>query len=182
MPAESPAPYGVWTPGDPAVNADARWLSHAELLIPVRGISRESLKDSFHAGRSGGRVHAAVDILAKRGTPVLAATDGTILRIGTNELGGNVVWMTDTVRLFAYYYAHLDRHARGIRVGDHVRRGDVIGYVGTTGNAPENVPHLHFQVMRTPDPEHWWNGTPVDPVPYLTAGGAVTTARREGEP
>lgn len=172
-PAESPAPLGVWSPGDPATDADATWLHTTQLLVPVRGVPLARIEDSFDAPRDGGRRHDAVDIMAPRGTPVLAAIDGTVLRVGANALGGNVVWMADSDRRFAYYYAHLDRCARGIRAGNSVKRGDVLGYVGTSGNAPPDVPHLHFQVMRITDAAKWWNGTPVNPVPFLT--DVVTT-------
>jgi murein DD-endopeptidase MepM/ murein hydrolase activator NlpD len=180
IPAESPAPVGSWVAGDPAVDSDATWLRLTGLLIPVRGVPRAKIEDSFDAPRDGGRRHDAVDILAPRGTPVLATIDGTILRVGSNALGGRVIWMADSASRFAYYYAHLDRYARGIKAGDHVLRGATIGYVGTTGNAPPDVPHLHFQVMRMTDPAKWWNGTPVNPAPFLTE--ATMTATTNGAP
>jgi murein DD-endopeptidase MepM/ murein hydrolase activator NlpD len=167
-PAESPAPIGIWPANDPAADADLAWLRLTGLLVPVRGVAVATIEDSFDAPRDGGRRHDAVDIPAPRGTPVVAAVDGIVLRIGANALGGNVVWMSDAENRFAYYYAHLDRFAKGLRAGARVRRGAVIGYVGTTGNAPADVPHLHFQLMRTTDVAKWWNGTPVNPVPFLT--------------
>ncbi|MEA3245530.1 MAG: M23 family metallopeptidase [Gemmatimonadota bacterium] len=167
-PAESPAPIGAWSAGDPVADADVAWLRLTGLLVPVRGIPVATIEDSFDAPRDGGRRHDAVDIPAPRGTPVVAAVDGIILRVGTNALGGNVVWMADPENRFAYYYAHLDRFAKGLRAGAPVRRGALLGYVGTTGNAPPDVPHLHFQLMRTTDATRWWNGTPVNPVPFLT--------------
>ena len=159
---------GTWAAGDPVADADLSWLRRTGLLVPVSGVPAATIEDSFDAPRDGGRRHDAVDIPAPRGTPVLAAVDGVVLRIGTNALGGNVVWMADADNRFACYYAHLDRTARGLRAGEHVTRGTVIGYVGTTGNAPPNVPHLHFQLMRMTDVAKWWNGAPVNPVPFLT--------------
>mgnify|MGYP003347553870 CR=1 FL=1 len=148
---------GPW--GGCVYDADAvtAHLRIAGLSMPVRGASVDRLEDSFDAPRDGGRRHDAVDILAPRGTPVLAAFDGTVRRLGTNALGGNVVWITDAANEFAFYYAHLDRHARGLREGMTVARGTVLGTVGTTGNAPPDVPHLHFQVLRVVDPA---SGTP----------------------
>ncbi len=179
MPIESPSPGGVWSAFDPIGEGDLAALRTAGLLIPVRGIPLSRIEDSFDAPREGGRRHDAVDILAPRGTPVLAATDGTVLRVGTNALGGNVVWTGDTDGRFVFYYAHLERFARGLRTGDPIARGAPIGYVGTTGNAPPNVPHLHFQVMRLTDTVKWWNGTPVNPVPFLVE---PTTAAATPEP
>ena len=173
-PAESPSPTGVAEPLDPLGEADLPRLRATGLLVPVRGAVLGRIEDSFDAPRDGGRRHDAVDILAPRGTPVLAATDGLVLRVGTNALGGNVIWTTDSGTSFAFYYAHLDRYARDIRQGDWVARGTVIGYVGTTGNAPPDVPHLHFQLMRITDAKKWWNGTPLNPFPFLVAEGAAT--------
>ena len=177
--AESPSPTGAAGPLDPLAEADLPRLRATGLLVPVQGAAIGRIEDSFDAPRDGGRRHDAVDIFAPRGTPVLAATDGLVLRVGTNALGGNVIWTTDSGGSFAFYYAHLDRYARGIRQGDWVARGTVIGYVGTTGNAPADVPHLHFQLMRITDLKRWWNGTPLNPVPFLVADVAVTRASPE---
>lgn len=174
MAVESPSPGGIWSPFDPVAEGDVVALRLSGLLIPVRGVLLAKIEDSFDAPRDGGRRHDAVDILAPRGTPVVAATDGRVLRVGTNALGGNVIWMVDTDSRFVYYYAHLDRYARGIRTGDRVVRGTPIGYVGTTGNSPRDVPHLHFQVMRMTDSVNWWNGTPVNPVPFLVEPATLT--------
>jgi len=178
-PAESPSPSGVGQPVDVFGEADIERLRASGLLLPVRGVSLGKVEDSFDAPRDGGRRHDAVDIMAPRGTPILAATDGTVLRVGTNALGGNVIWMTDRDERFSFYYAHLDRYARGIKQGDHVARGAVIGYVGTTGNAPPDVPHLHFQLMRITDPTRWSNGTPLNPLPFLVGDAGVTRASPE---
>jgi murein DD-endopeptidase MepM/ murein hydrolase activator NlpD len=172
IPSESPAPGGTWATADAVPTADLDRLRANGLLIPVKGAKRERIEDSFDAPRDGGRRHDAVDILAPRGTPIISATDGVIARVGTNTLGGNTVWVTDADQRFTYYYAHLDRYAR-IKQGETVTRGTVLGYVGTTGNAPPDVPHLHFQVMRITDPKRWWDGTPVNPFPYLQEPGAI---------
>jgi murein DD-endopeptidase MepM/ murein hydrolase activator NlpD len=176
-PAESPLP-GANYPSPPTGRDGALDVLRARgLMVPVAGVSPAALSDSYDAPRDGGRRHEAIDILAPRGTPVLAADDGVIVRVGSNALGGKVVWATDAGQLFAYYYAHLDHYARGLHEGQSVKRGAVIGYVGTTGNAAPGTPHLHFQMMRTLDAKRFNGGTPLNPLPYLltpgmAAGGA----------
>jgi murein DD-endopeptidase MepM/ murein hydrolase activator NlpD len=180
-PAESPMPTPL--PDEPAADAydaDLAALRARGLTVPVRGAVLSRIPDTYDAPRDGGRRHEAVDILAPRGTPVLAADDGVILRVGTNQLGGNVIWAADVARHIAYYYAHLERYARGVREGQDVRRGDVIGYVGTTGNAPPDTPHLHFQVIRIVDERHYSSGPPLNPLPYFLAPG-MTPGRRRGK-
>jgi murein DD-endopeptidase MepM/ murein hydrolase activator NlpD len=172
MPAESPAPVTRIEP-ERAPDADVELLRERGLGIPVQGIAVSRIADSFDAPRDGRRRHDAVDIMAPRGTPVIAADDGIILRVGTNTLGGNVVWACDPARKFAYYYAHLGHYARGLREGQAVKRGDVLGYVGTTGNAPPDTPHLHFQLMKILDQRHYSTGTPLNPLPFFTAVGAT---------
>jgi murein DD-endopeptidase MepM/ murein hydrolase activator NlpD len=172
MPAESPAPEARIESGR-VRDADIELLHERGLGVPVQGVAASRIADSFDAPRDGGRRHDAVDILAPRGTPVIAADDGVILRVGTNTLGGNVVWACDVAHKFAYYYAHLDRHARGLREGQSVKRGDVLGYVGTTGNAPPDTPHLHFQLMKILDERHYSTGTPLNPLPFFTTMGAT---------
>ncbi len=167
---------GISPADTPAADADVSWLRRTGLLVPVRGVSVTAIEDSFDAPRDGGRRHDAVDIPAPRGTPVVAAVEGSVLRVGTNPAGGNVVWLSDVERRFAYYYAHLDRFGKGLSAGTHVLRGAIVGFVGTTGNAPAGLPHLHFQVMRTTDVAKWWTGTPVNPVPFLTESLPVTPA------
>ena len=177
-PSESPSPGGTWSEFKVA-EADLEPLRAVGLLVPVRGAVLNRIEDSFDAprsGPSGGRRHDAVDILAPRGTPVVAASDGWVLRVGTNTLGGNVIWTSDPEQRFVHYYAHLDRYAKGIRPGDRVYRGALLGYVGTTGNAPPDVPHLHFQVMRVNDAKRWWDGTPVNPRPFLVEDAVVATS------
>jgi peptidoglycan LD-endopeptidase LytH len=136
------------------------------LLIPVAGVRRENLVGSFSEAR-GGRVHEALDIAAPRGTPVLAADEGTVLKLFTSRAGGLTIYMADGSRKFIYYYAHLDAYAPALREGQAVARGQQIGTVGTSGNAPPNTPHLHFAILRNDDMTKWWTGTPLDPYAVL---------------
>jgi murein DD-endopeptidase MepM/ murein hydrolase activator NlpD len=126
----------------------------------------EDLLDTFNEMR-GNRRHEALDIPAPRGTPVLSATDGRVQRLFTSERGGLMIYASDASERFILMYAHLDRYADHLADGDTLRRGQVIGYVGTTGNAPPNLPHLHFAIARSTDVSRWWEGTPVDPLPLL---------------
>ncbi len=130
-----------------------------ELAVPVEGVRLKQIADSWHALRSGGRLHEGQDIFAARGTAVRSAAAGYVVRVGESLLGGNTVFVTG-VGGRRYYYAHLDSYAAGLSVGDYVTRGAVLGYVGTTGNAAGSAPHLHFGVY-TP-------GGPIDPLPLLT--------------
>jgi murein DD-endopeptidase MepM/ murein hydrolase activator NlpD len=134
------------------------------LEVPVRGIAPDELRDSFDGPRGGGRRHQAIDILAPRGTPVLAVDDGTIRRLSpANGGGGIVVYQVDPSGSFVYYYAHLERWANGLAVGDAVVRGQVIGHVGTSGNAPPGTPHLHFAIYRLDPGDDGWRGPAVNP-------------------
>src|SRR3990172_805482 len=211
-PAESPSPIPVpfsLEPVPEAVLATDRALAPIRergLLVPVAGVAPWQISDSFDALRDGARRHDAQDIFAPRGTPVLAADDGVILRVGTNALGGNVIWAADAgqrlagdlahherhrdalggnvrgaadggLRL-AYYYAHLERYAKGLREGQEVKRGDVIGYVGTTGNAPPGAPHLHFQLLRVVNERRYSNGAPINPLPFFAIPGTSASPWR----
>ena len=174
-PAESPEPMDVRLARPVELLApELLALRERGLLVPVEGVSADRITDTFSDPRDGQRVHNAVDILAKRGTAVLAADDGVILRVGKNTLGGNVVWASDATRTFAYYYAHLDAWAHGLKEGQSVSRGDVIGYVGPTGNAPKNVPHLHFQLLRMTDARRFTDGPPINPLPYFALSPNAT--------
>lgn len=114
------------------------------LAMPVQGVAQRALRDTWHAARSSGRKHEGIDIFAARGTPVLSATEGIVSRVGTNDLGGKVVWVMGPGRQM-HYYAHLDDYAE-ISAGDRVAPGTVLGYVGNTGNARGTPPHLHYGV------------------------------------
>ena len=141
---------------------DIRLLAGLDLAIPVVGVEKLSLVDSFSDGR-GTRKHEAIDIHAPRGTPVIAAGDGCVVKLFRSIPGGITLYQFDPEGNFAYYYAHLDRYADNVKEGTQLRRGDVIGYVGTTGNAPANTPHLHFAIFRLGPDKRWWVGTAVNP-------------------
>lgn len=143
----------------------------AALLIPVSGISAEQLDDSFADGRGGTRVHEAIDIMAPAGTPVVAAADGRIVKLFTSVPGGLTIYQFDPGETLAYYYAHLQGYADGLVEGQEVRRGDVIGYVGSTGNADPSAPHLHFAIFMLGPEKNWWQGTAVNPYPLLVSRG-----------
>lgn len=171
--SESPPSTDVRSGPDSSRRAEFDVLLARGLMVPVAGISPSQIADSYDAPRDGRRRHEALDILAPRNTPVLAADDGVILRIGSNTLGGNVIWATDSARRFTYYYAHLDHYAPGLREGQHVARGDLLAYVGTTGNAPADTPHLHFQAMRILENRRFNDGVPFNPKPFLTTPGVL---------
>lgn len=157
-------------PAAPSRYAPARPGSSSALLIPVAGVGPGDLVDTYTDARSGGRVHDAIDIHAPRGTPVLAAADGTLVKLFDSERGGLAIYQLDPDQRTIYYYAHLDRYAAGVREGMGLRQGDTIGYVGDTGNAQPGNYHLHFEINTTPDPERYWGGTPINPYPWLVGG------------
>ncbi|MFL5559894.1 MAG: M23 family metallopeptidase, partial [Gemmatimonadaceae bacterium] len=127
---------------------------------------------SYTEPRGGGsRSHQALDIPAPRNTPILAAADGRILRKFSSKDGGNMIYATDATEKFILMYAHLERYADGLTDDMPVRQGQVIGYVGTTGNAPPNLPHLHFALARVSDIRDWWKGRPINPFPLLASHG-----------
>ena len=142
-------------------------LKDRDLLIPVDGVRPEQLTRQFTDERGGSRRHEALDILAPRNTPVKAVEDGKIARLFLSKAGGITVYQFDPSGDFCYYYAHLERYADGLREGDTVRKGQILGYVGTSGNAPKNTPHLHFAIFRLSEAKHWWEGTPIDPYDVL---------------
>ena len=159
--------------GRPAASraaTDAEYLRDRALMVPVLGIEPARVPNNFSAPR-GSRRHNAIDIMAPRGTPVLSADDGRVVSIRRNNAGGRIIYIVDPEERLIYYYAHLDGYRSGLREAARVRKGEVIGYVGTSGNAPENAPHLHFQVMRYDDPRRYWEGTPVNPYGYFAEEG-----------
>jgi len=164
-PAAGEAPAPAQPP--PATSSDVDSLRRHQLLLPVQGVRREQLRESFAEGRSG-HLHEALDVMAERGTPVLAVEDGRLVKLFLSAQGGNTIYQFDPSETYAYYYAHLDRYAGGLREGDQLRRGQVIGFVGTTGNAPANAPHLHFAIFRLTPDRHWWQGTAIDPFLVLS--------------
>lgn len=141
-------------------------LATYRLTVPVQGVRREALRDSFREAR-GGSAHEALDIPAPRGTPVIAAGDGRIVKLFHSRAGGLTVYQFDPRQEFAYYYAHLDRYAEDLHEGMEVTQGRLLGNVGTTGNAPPDAPHLHFAIFRLGPGRQWWKGTPLDPFGLL---------------
>ena len=162
-----PAARAPGAPAAEAAPAEAVMAPGASLVIPVRGIGPGQLRDSYHDARSGGRVHNAIDIMAPAGSPVVAAADGTIRRLRTGGMGGITIYQVGADGQTLYYYAHLQRYAAGVREGMPVRRGEVIAYVGDTGNAGSGNYHLHFSVGRLTNPERWWDSENVNPYPLL---------------
>jgi murein DD-endopeptidase MepM/ murein hydrolase activator NlpD len=138
-------------------------LRRRQLDVPVRTIERETLRSSFDEARGGSRRHEAMDLMAPRNTPVVAVESGIIARLFTSKAGGITVYQFDPTTTYAYYYAHLERYAAGLVEGAMVSRGQVLGYVGTSGNAAQDAPHLHFAIFVLDDDKRWWQGTPVDP-------------------
>jgi murein DD-endopeptidase MepM/ murein hydrolase activator NlpD len=154
----------------PAGLADLDYLYARHIVLPVAGADMSKVEDTFNDPRDGGdRVHRALDILAPRGTPIISADDGKILRMTTSTLGGITMYTVDPEARLVYYYAHMDHYNDAMSPGRTIVKGDTLGYVGTTGNAPKDTPHLHFQVMRWPTDGKYWNGDPIDP--YEALGG-----------
>lgn len=136
------------------------------IIVPVAGVARSAMRDMFNDSR-GGHIHEAIDIMAPRGTPVIAADDGVVKKLFTSVPGGLTIYEFDPNQRYCYYYAHLDGYAAGLHEGQSLHRGEILGYVGTTGNAPVNAPHLHFALIRLDPERRWWKGTYVDPYPLL---------------
>ena len=149
---------------DPTSTGD---LKVRDLLIPIEGVKPEQLTRQFGDNRAGNRRHEAIDILAPRNTAVRAVEDGTIAKLFLSKAGGITLYQFDPTGDFCYYYAHLERYADGLREGQTVRKGQVLGYVGTSGNAPKNTPHLHFAIFRLTEAKRWWEGTAIDPYDVL---------------
>ena len=154
--AEAPEAGIVQPPGE---------LLARGLAFPLRGVEARSIADTFSDARGATRAHNAMDIMAPRGTPVVAVDAGTVSRLGNGGAGGITVYQLDEAGRYGFYYAHLDRLAAGLAEGQTLRRGDVLGYVGTTGNAPEGAPHLHFAIYEVVDGRTKWGGRPINPYP-----------------
>jgi murein DD-endopeptidase MepM/ murein hydrolase activator NlpD len=154
------APSAAPTPGDLQV------LRH-EMQVPVSGISPSMLHDTYDELRGGTRPHEALDILAARGTPVLSAAGGRVLKLYNSKAGGLMVYASDSSQRFILMYGHLDAYQPGLAAGQVLRRGQPLGIVGTTGNASATVPHLHFAIARSANSNEWWKGAPVNPYPLL---------------
>ncbi|XHH28981.1 M23 family metallopeptidase [Xanthomonas euroxanthea] len=169
--ATSPSTGTAGAADAPAVAASASSPDAASagsgLLIPVQGISSGQLQNTFTDARSEGRVHDAIDILAPTGTPVIAAADGTVEKLFNSERGGLTIYQFDPAGTYCYYYAHLERYADGLAEKQSIKRGQIIGYVGSTGNADPAAPHLHFEIHRLGPEKQWWKGEVLNPYPVL---------------
>lgn len=163
----------VTEPADDARPARGVRVEEGTLLIPVAGVSADELTPMFDDPRGGGRAHRAIDIMAPRGRPVLAVADGTIRKLFLSRPGGITIYQESADGTLMYYYAHLERYADGIEEGGVVRRGDVIAFVGSSGNANPDAPHLHFAIFRLPPGREWWKGEAIDPYPLLRAPARV---------
>jgi len=180
----APSPSGVplmtvseYRPaGSTSASADVEYLRSRQIIVPVVGADMTRVEDSFNDPRDGERVHRAIDILAPRGTPIISADDGRIVRMTTSTLGGISMYTVDPEHRVVYYYAHMDHYHPSMFVGRALVRGDTIGFVGTTGNAPKDTPHLHFQIMRMPEDGKFWIGEPINPYPLL--GGVKRVAKQ----
>jgi murein DD-endopeptidase MepM/ murein hydrolase activator NlpD len=138
-----------------------------ELIVPLSGVAPSALYNSYDEVRGGTRKHEALDIPAARGTPVLSAATGRVLKLFNSAAGGLMVYAADSTKRFILMYAHLDAYQPGLAEGQPLRRGQQIGTVGTSGNAAVDVPHLHFAIARSSDVTQWWKGAPVNPYPLL---------------
>jgi peptidoglycan LD-endopeptidase LytH len=158
----------------PVEIAEGLVVGPAGLAIPVAGVRAEDLVDTFTQARAGGgRRHDAIDIMAPPGTPVVAAAPGTVERLFFSKGGGGTtIYIRSDDGLWSYYYAHLQRYAPGLEEGQRVQRGQVIGYVGSTGNASPDGPHLHFAIHRMSPDDDWHSGEAINPYPLLAGESA----------
>jgi peptidoglycan LD-endopeptidase LytH len=164
LPENSPPPEQ--TPAaspTPAIN----YVGELKLIIPVVGVRAEQLVDTFDDARSEGRVHDAIDIPAAAGTEVLAAADGEIVKLFQSERGGTTIYQLSVDKKLVFYYAHLQRYAEGLTEGKEVHQGEIIAYVGDTGNAGPGNYHLHFSISVISDPKRYWDGSNINPYPLL---------------
>ena len=175
-PGENGTAAAVGTTGAAANEAAVETLRNDVLEVPVEGVKRSELRDTFSDARGSNRAHEAIDIMAARRTPVVAAHDGRIEKLFTSKAGGLTIYQFDPTETYSYYYAHLERYAPGLKEGDRVTRGQVIGYVGATGNAGPDNPHLHFAINRLDEEKSWWKGTPINP--YHVLRGEMERAAR----
>ena len=162
-PTSSPSPASAAVPA----SATPAEIGPTGLLLPVAGVRASQLVDTFTQARSDHRVHDAIDIMAPAGTPVLAVADGTVEKLFDSKLGGTTLYQFNPQRTLAYYYAHLQGYAPGITEKQSLKRGQVIGYVGATGNADPAAPHLHFAIFELGPEQQWWKGTAINPYPQL---------------
>ena len=168
-PADIPQAEPGLSPSQPAGEAtqSTTFIGKLNLIIPVAGVKPEQLLDTFTDARSEGRSHDAIDIIAPAGTPVLAVSEGEIVKLFQSDRGGITIYQLSPDKKLVFYYAHLQRYADGIVPGKYVRQGEVIGYVGDTGNAGAGNYHLHFSIAALADPKRYWEGTNINPYPLL---------------
>jgi peptidoglycan LD-endopeptidase LytH len=157
---------GATAGGDVALPPALEELRRRHLSLPVNGVRADQLVATFDEAR-GDRPHEAIDILAPRGTPVVATEDGRIAKLFWSKAGGHTIYQFDPSERYIYYYAHLDRYADGLAESQTITRGQTIGYVGSTGNAKADAPHLHFAIFLLTPEKRWWDGTALDPYPVL---------------
>ncbi len=157
----------VQTASDAAAAPTSAAATAPKLLIPVEGMKLAQLSDNFDQPRGAERHHEALDIMAPKGTKVLAVADGKVAKLFDSKAGGLTIYQFDPSDKLAYYYAHLDKYADGLKEGAEIKRGDVIGYVGVTGNSSPTAPHLHFAVFELTPEKQWWKGTPLNPFPMM---------------
>jgi murein DD-endopeptidase MepM/ murein hydrolase activator NlpD len=136
------------------------------LAMPIAGVDPNTLTDQFNDARTGHK-HEAVDIMSPRGTPVMAVAEGNVAKLFNSKDGGLTVYQFDNSQQYAFYYAHLDSYAPNLKEGMLLRKGDTLGFVGTTGDAPKDAPHLHFAVFQLGPEKQWWKGTALNPLPML---------------
>ena len=152
----------------PVLVAVGATSSILEMAPPIRGLALANLRDTFEEVHDGHK-HEAIDIMEPKGTPVHAVVAGTIRKLFFSKQGGNTIYQFDEMGVYCYYYAHLDRYVEGLREGMPVKSGDVIGFVGSTGNADSRTPHLHFAIFELGPEKRWWQGKAINPYPGLVA-------------
>jgi murein DD-endopeptidase MepM/ murein hydrolase activator NlpD len=170
LPPTSPVAIGTPLPPEPEPTPspeETNFVGQVNLIIPVAGVRPDQLIDTFDEARSEGRVHDAIDIMAPAETPVLAAADGKIIKLFNSERGGTTIYQLNTNGDLVFYYAHLSHYADGLVEGNTVKQGQVIAYVGDTGNAGAGNYHLHFSIATVSDPKRYWEGTNINPYPLL---------------
>jgi murein DD-endopeptidase MepM/ murein hydrolase activator NlpD len=168
LPPTSPVALGTPLPPEPTPTSETtNFVGQVNLIVPVAGVRPDQLIDTFDDARSEGRVHDAIDIPAAAETPVLAAADGKILKLFQSDRGGTTIYQLNTNGDLVFYYAHLSRYAVGLAEGNTVKQGEIIAYVGDTGNAGAGNYHLHFSIATVSDPKRYWEGTNINPYPLL---------------
>lgn len=177
----SPSPSSTITATPPATSFDQNrpfepaatglsqqsFVGQLNLIIPVQNVRSDQLIDTFADARSEGRTHDAIDIPAPAGTPVLAAADGEIIKLFQSEKGGTTIYQSSADKKLIFYYAHLQGYSPSLHEGQRVRQGELLAYVGDTGNAGAGNFHLHFSIAVVADPKRYWEGTNINPYPLL---------------